>query len=241
MDNLGEMVEKARALWPNLAYQRSHDGASDRAQAAANLVSDGLVEYAGETSTGLDRWIVSGHHCSIKGRSCDCQDRQAPVDPKLGRLCKHRLAAMFSHRLQQAQQGTLAALFSQACRQVVLEVRTYYRSSLAGQVSRLVGWRIDDAGWRRVKSRDEELQFRIQDLEHILAETGWRVAARLVVDRHPGGRERWTFEPMPAAARRDRADIATAIGILYGRDGAMAEEHNQRRRLTAMVEGNHER
>lgn len=86
-DSLRSLVEKALAAWPALFYKGGHNS---RAHAAANLVEHGKVRQV-----GTDLYNVDGRLCSADADSCECEDHAfgAPVYPKVGHLCKHRLAA----------------------------------------------------------------------------------------------------------------------------------------------------
>ena len=113
LPTLTTLVESALAAFPTLAYR---DGGS-RADEAARLIDEHKITYLG-TQLGLDWWEVNQHRVSIKQGSCTCQDTAAPRDPK-GRLCKHRLAAMFEFKLERAQMQRLTNIFVEAPGDVV--------------------------------------------------------------------------------------------------------------------------
>lgn len=225
------LVEDALARWPDLRYKNG----GDRAQAAAEYVANGKVEFRGESPfTGDDHWVVNGHHCSLAG-DCECRDSLAPHDERFGRLCKHRLAVMFQIKLDRERLAALEAALAGGG-EIVLEVRTYYAyaDNLDMQRTRLVGWRRCDGGlWQRPA---EEIPFRVRDLARILYRCGLRVkpGGKLNVGRRFGGVERWWLEPMDAEDRQCRMEIATRIGSLYGRDAATAEDQARERRLAQM-------
>lgn len=231
MSSLASMVEGALARWPDLAYKKT----GSRAEAAAQLVEDAQVTFLGELPSGLDVWEVNGHRCSHAGQSCDCYDHLAPLDDKLGRLCKHRMAVMFQIKLERAEYVRLEQIFAQAKNEVKLEVRVTYRGDLAYQVSRVCGLRIDEGDWQRMQLRDEEIQIRVAELGRMLHRHGWRVqvGSRVNVQRHAGGRERWVLEQVPDYERnpRDSVRIATRIDALYGLDMQTAEDQARRGRL----------
>lgn len=85
---LQTLVAKALTAWPKLFYK---GGRNSRAHAAAALVEHGKVRRV----VG-DCYDVDGHACHAEADVCDCEDHEqggAPFYPKVGRLCKHRLAA----------------------------------------------------------------------------------------------------------------------------------------------------
>lgn len=92
------LVTAALEKFPALAYK---DGGS-RAEAAAAYVGEERVRYLG-MAEGYDWWQVGTYRTSVKLGRCTCEDRGAPTDDK-GKLCKHRLAAMFAVKLGLAQQ-----------------------------------------------------------------------------------------------------------------------------------------
>lgn len=91
---LQKLVDDALNAFPGLAYQTG----GSRAEAAAQYIEDESVTYLG-LAEGLDWWLVGSYRTTIVGGRCTCCDRNAPSD-KAGRLCKHRLAAMFARKLQ---------------------------------------------------------------------------------------------------------------------------------------------
>ena len=90
-----ELVAKALNAWPELVYRGKRDS---RAHKAAELVERGRVRPLGH-----GRYDVDGKRCDVDLDSCECADHAhgAPWYPKVGRLCKHRLAA----RMFRAWQG----------------------------------------------------------------------------------------------------------------------------------------
>lgn len=105
---LTTLIEAALNAYPALAYR---DGGS-RADAAADLIDQRKVIYLG-TQFGLDWWSVNEHKVSIKNGTCTCLDHAAPVGGK-ARLCKHMLSAMFTRKLEMAQQARLTGIFRHA-------------------------------------------------------------------------------------------------------------------------------
>lgn len=230
-DGLRGMVAAAVEKWPDLKYKKS----GSRAHSALEFVNRNQVHYLGETVTGIDMWEVNEHMCSIAGSACGCEDRLAPVVPEFGRLCKHRLAVYLQIERNRADLARVEQILSQARTGVTLEVRTYYRGDLHLQASYLAGCRVDEAGWQRW-GHEDEIAFRVRDLERLMFRHGWRIAPgrRLVVGRHVGGRERWFLEPMDEAERSKGSRIATAVESLYGRDVATVEDQSRERRLNEM-------
>lgn len=103
------LIEKALTAWPKLIYA---GGRNSRAHAAADLVQHGKVrQIAG------DCYDVDGHTCYATGDVCDCEDHAhgAPDHPKVGRLCKHRLAA----RMHRVWDGECNEVLLAAIRQVI--------------------------------------------------------------------------------------------------------------------------
>lgn len=85
---LQTLIEKALNAWPRLAYAGNR---SSRAHAAAELVERGKVRHLGG-----DVYDVDGRHVGADSDTCDCEDHEqgrAPEYPRIGRLCKHRVAA----------------------------------------------------------------------------------------------------------------------------------------------------
>lgn len=220
---LAEMAAKAEAAWPGIRYA---DGGS-RAQAAAELVLAELVTRRTPLANGHDHWVVNGHHVSFAGNHCDCHDMAAPEDARTGRLCKHRLAVMMQMRLDAAQGDLLEQVFRSASQRLALEVRVTYAGDVRAQVNRLAGWRADDGTWVRLERREEEIAFSHEELQAILARLGWRVlpAARVNLERHAGGRERWFLERAERAdGRADGFQPGPRADRLYGWDAGKASE-----------------
>lgn len=84
-EKLIELVEQVGAKYPAIG---------DRAQKAAEIVERKSIEYAG-MQHGRDYWKIGHYTTSVRGGSCTCADLQAPQDDHGGKLCKHRIAAMF--------------------------------------------------------------------------------------------------------------------------------------------------
>lgn len=82
-----ELIAKALDAWPELRYRNKRDS---RAHKAADLIERGRVRHLGGT-----RYDVDGKRCDAELDNCECADHEhgAPWYPKVGRLCKHRLAA----------------------------------------------------------------------------------------------------------------------------------------------------
>lgn len=228
--DLHSMADRALEMFPTLAYRGEHvRGVPDRATAALEIVERGEVVSRGTLPfSGHDAWEVSGYKVSVGGKTCNCEDRTAPVDAKLGRLCKHRLAAMFVTKLRRAAIEPLKTLFDISQTLIVLEVRTIYGGTLGRQSTRVMAYRADDDNRLDL---EEEIDISMDELRDLLYKTGWRVANRLVVGRHVGGRERWTFE---RGAGGPNPDEATEIYRLFGRDAATNEDHARERRLGMM-------
>jgi hypothetical protein len=227
---LDRLIERALDLWPDLIYTGDTAAFPSRAHAAAQFISDGDVYPTGPLpASGDDGWMVHGKRCSFEGRFCDCRDSLAPRDIKLGKLCKHRLAIIFTLKLQREDHtAALEQIFAGAGHQVTLKVRTLYAYDGARRTTcRLAGSRLDEGNWRTLDAYEDELPFRIDDLDYVLARLGWSAVPGVKVNRgrHAGGHEIWAFEKLPVTA-----PALTRVQALYGLDAATAElrQTNQR-------------
>lgn len=234
LDPLDAMALKAEALYPGIMY---HGGEGSRAQAAADFIRAGDVEFIEDLPvTGYDHWLVHGHHCSFRQQVCDCRDEYAPVDPKLGRLCKHCLAVMFVLKRQAMDRRVLATIIDLAAgADLWLEVRVYYAHTgdVYNQRNVLTRYRIEGRRWTEPLG---EIEFTTRDLVQILADAGYRIrpGAKVRLGRHVGGKERWLLEHVGQGQGNARA--ATAIDALYGADAATAEERGREHRLRDMAD-----
>jgi hypothetical protein len=165
---LETLVTQVESKFPAVAYKNG----GSRAQAAAELVRSQQVEFAG--IQGGHRWYgVNGHMCSITS-GCDCNDG-APLDPKGRKLCKHRLAVMFVHRMQE-DHGLAAILRKTTGDRVVLNVMVLYADN--GQQSTLNSYRAD--GVDVILDYDERLRFTDAEFTDALRSTGWGMTERPV-------------------------------------------------------------
>lgn len=106
---LDAIVDAAITTFPDLAYKATaKDGPANRAEAAADIVRRHQCKYIGQ-EYGADWWSCGQYRVSIQDGSCQCQDSAAPHD-SLGRLCKHRLAAMFMIKLENGHMARLVEL-----------------------------------------------------------------------------------------------------------------------------------
>lgn len=89
------LITCALDAWPELSYRGKRDS---RAHKAADLIERGRVRHLGGS-----RYDVDGKRCDAVLDNCECMDHEhgAPWYPKVGKLCKHRLAA----RMYRAWQG----------------------------------------------------------------------------------------------------------------------------------------
>lgn len=103
---LSELVAKALHAWPALMYHNKRDS---RAHAAARLVERGRVRQVNG-----DQYDVDGKRCHADQDVCECEDhaRGAPAYPKVGRLCKHRVAARMARAWGGEQNETLLNLLA---------------------------------------------------------------------------------------------------------------------------------
>lgn len=241
-DRLSEMAAKAAARWPGLRYRRPQaDGYADRAEAAADLVRRGLVEFRGDLPiSGCDDWQVSDHRASFRGQTCTCSDVGAPVDPKLGRLCKHRLAVMMAMRLRQDSDAMLAQIIQQAAdrgteRVTLGTVRIYGDHGHDADTYTLASYRERGRGQVNVSGDGREpVRFLDADLYRVLTATGWRVAGQ---QRQAGYQWDLYLEPAPAARPGGDPDAAEAvrsgIGRLDAPDSEWIERQHRERALAA--------
>jgi hypothetical protein len=166
---LETLVAQVEAKFPAVVYK---NGKGSRAQAAADLVRNQQVEFAG--IQGGHRWYnVNGHMCSITS-GCDCNDN-APTDPNGRKLCKHRLAVMFVRKLQD-DHGIAAILRNVQGDRVVLNVQVLYAD--AGQQNTLNGYRADGADVTLEYA--ERLRFTDAEFTEALRATGWGMEDRPV-------------------------------------------------------------
>lgn len=92
----------------------------DRAAQAAQAVRSYQVKRLPDRD-GADWWVVDRRLCSIGAKRCDCGDRMAPTHAG-GRLCMHRLAAMFAKKLEDGNAERLRTLLDSSAPWLVLTV-----------------------------------------------------------------------------------------------------------------------
>lgn len=139
---LNALVGKAEDMWPAIKYKNG----GSRAQSAAGLVASGVVLPIGN---GL--FSVGDYTASWQDNHCDCLDR-APEDPKLGKLCKHRLAIMF--KLSKAMSGHNAWLNEKVAEVAALATNGWFELILESNydrpdIKRLVGYSLNGATTKR--------------------------------------------------------------------------------------------
>ena len=107
-DQLGALIRKYEERWPALLYTSPALGhPASRAEAAAELVAAGCVEYIGQLPSGDRYYLVDGKYRTTTGAgNCDCQDRGAPRDTRLVLHCHH------GGRSQQAAEQFVALGFT---------------------------------------------------------------------------------------------------------------------------------
>jgi hypothetical protein len=194
---LETLVSQVEAKFPAVVYR---DGEGSRAQAAADLVRNQQVEFAG--IQGGHRWYnVNGHMCSITS-GCDCSDG-APLDPNGRKLCKHRLAVMFVRKMQD-DHGIAAILRKVQGDRVVLTVQVLYAD--AGQQNTLNGYRADGADVTLEYA--ERLRFTDGEFTEALRSTGWGMEDR----------------PVKMAGMNYRYILKRGAEIIYGATAATAEQ-----------------
>lgn len=110
---LDTLIESALAAVPGLAYKEPRGGHATRAHAAAEIVQSGQIDFLGYTFGGDDYWQIGEYTCSKSAGACNCKDFSAPAVNN-GRMCKHRVAAMFVIKLQMAAMDRLKTLMAEA-------------------------------------------------------------------------------------------------------------------------------
>lgn len=158
---LESLVAAVETKLPAVRYQ---DGGS-RAEAAADIVRRHAIEYLGEQG-GRDYWRCDGYHCSIRGE-CTCRDR-APLDPNGRKLCKHRLAAMFAHKMRQ-ERGLVAILRGVQGERITLTVQVLFADN--GRQYTLDRYRAD--GVETVLDYAERVRFTADELTAACRVAGW--------------------------------------------------------------------
>lgn len=163
---LNTLVESALDAVPGLAYANG----STRADAAAEIVERSQIKFLGNVFSGADYWQVDKHLCSIKSARCDCHDTVAPI-ANGGRLCAHRLAAMFVVKLQKAATERLTALLTDAPDgEIVIRADVRYMDD--GRQYTLNGHRYPGHRWE-VYPRAECYPFTEKLFMHTLRQKGW--------------------------------------------------------------------
>lgn len=174
---LAGLVEAASSRFPNLAY---HDGGS-RADAAAEYAERHQARFIGNLPNGHDFWAIDDHICTIKGRYCDCRDQRAPMHDG-GRLCKHRLAAMFVTKLEWAAMQRIRALMDAAPdHSLVLRVEVLFGDD--GRHYRLMGHRLPGLPWEAYPHA-ELYPFTQALFDHTMRQAGWQLAERPIRQRN---------------------------------------------------------
>lgn len=105
---IGAMMDAAIAAWPKAEPQ------IQKAAAIVQRPRSPVIERHTDSNNPGDWWRVDdggykAHSCSIERNYCNCAG-YAPEDPKAGRLCPHRIAAMFQRRILQHNAQRLIAL-----------------------------------------------------------------------------------------------------------------------------------
>jgi len=179
---LESLVTQVETKFPAVAYK---DGKGSRAQAAAELVRGQQVAYVGEQG-GRDYWNVNGHMCGI-AHGCDCFDDAAPLDPNGRKLCKHRLAVMFTRRLAD-DHGIAAILRKVQSDRCVLTVQVF--STDNGLQFTLNSYRADGAD--TVLEYEDRVRFTDPEFTDALRSTGWGMEDRPV--KLPGLNHRYILK-----------------------------------------------
>lgn len=176
---LQTLIEKALNAWPGLIYA---GGRNSRAHAAADLVERGRVKHLGG-----DVFNVDGYHVQAEADICDCEDhnRQAPSYPKVGRLCKHRVAArMYRVWGGERNEQLLAAIRSVIDRNGLAFARLRFEWDYDTNRRWLVGYEAAGQRVRWAAGSPERVEFTWLQLRWAMNQVGWGV------DRLPQ-KDRW--------------------------------------------------
>jgi len=209
---LESLVSQVEQKFPAVAYK---EGNGSRAQAAADLVRAQQVTYVGEQA-GRDYWKVNGHLCGIS-HGCDCNDN-APLDPNGRKLCKHRIAVMFTRRLAD-DHGIATILRKVTGDRCVLTVQVF--STDNGLQLTLNSYRADGA--ETVLEYADRVRFTDKDFTDALTATGWGMEDR----------------PVKLAGMNHRYVLKRGAEIRYTATALTAQRvelTEQRRRMAEIVE-----
>lgn len=169
---LDQLVADAEERFPGLIRA---DGTS-RAFDAAQLVRDGAVRRTYGVG-GADAWRVGRYDVSVRAKSCTCADSSAPIHNG-GKLCKHRLAAMFAVRRGTTPTDVIANILAGAKGdRVTLRADVYFHDS--GRSYWLSGHHYPGEPWQRYAPGDR-VQFSERDFQRALEGAGWALSQRPV-------------------------------------------------------------
>lgn len=221
---LDQFVQTLEARFPEIG---------ERAQKAAELVEAGQVRYLGTDRYRRDPvWTVSGrYHCSIEGKACTCPDANpsyggAPWHND-GPLCKHRIAAMMTKRLQDDKLAPLRDIFRQASVAGAEEVRLYVSvlmtySRKVEQLNTVEGYLIagdgrtrtmwDTAEKAQMMGTQAQVRLTFAELETVLAAAGWRYETKHSTKRSTDyAAETWYCVPQEAHLMDMTPALATHV------------------------------
>lgn len=217
LERLDQMVVNAKRI----------DGVGERADRAADLYLAGKVRLVcvrrGEDEWQADSGAAEKYIVSVARKSCNCFDTSAPR-PALGKLCRHRLAAMFAAKLRTESLAEIGVLLANShAASGVIKVALYYGEYPMMFVD---GFRISGhfaidlehpqsggLGWHRFQVVDEYMA-------DALAKVGWGVTANV---KQKGLRHNWLIAP--------GVDRATSLAALRGVAVNVTEERQQRKRF----------
>ena len=220
MTDLAAMVEAVEAKYPGVMYKRQ----GSRAQQAAELVVKQQVQQIEASSGKKDLWRVGDHTCSISSGNCTCLDELAPLDDKGGKLCKHRIAAMFAFKLRQAH-GIEAVLRSASGNQVTLIVQVLFTDH--GRQYTLSGWR--SQGQTATLEYAERIRFTEREFSDALAAAGWGMTQR------PVKQAGMTYHYIVTRG----AELCWAAGAMTGDDVDRLTQHRRMEEIAALDQGEH--
>ena len=165
---LAALVATVEEKFPDVCYKAG----GSRAKAAAEFVELKAVVYAGDIN-GVDYWTMGGYTTSIKGGGCTCLDEGAPNHS--GKMCKHRLAAMFVRKIQTAQTDRLTEILSFDGESITLRVLVINGSE---RKYSLAGYRYAGQNWVKFEDREDYIDFSASRFENAMTEAGWAMVQR---------------------------------------------------------------
>ena len=169
-ERLMYLIDQIEAKYPAICYK---EGGS-RARQAADIVDRKQIDLAGHQH-GRDYWRIGHYTTSIRGGNCTCMDN-APQDDNGGKLCKHRIAAMFVVKLDGMKTLTLERIIREAgADELTLHVDVLFAD--AGPQYTLAGYKYPSRAAVTLEYA-ERIKFTERQLTDALNATGWTIAQR---------------------------------------------------------------